>query len=107
VTDEPTLGEVMRRLEQVSRDMAAISTQLAEDRRTAETTFVRKDVYAAETFATGGRVKKLEDDNEAKEKESAAFRRQVLLMILGIAIPAIAGLLLTVNTILSNGGVSP
>lgn len=104
MADEPTLGEVLRRLEQVASELAKVTEQLRTDRVEAAATYVRKDVYIAETTSVTVRVGKLEDDNEAKEKDAAAFRRQLLFMILGIAIPAIGGLLLAINNFLSAGG---
>lgn len=104
MTAEPSLGEVFRRLEEVSRQLAALADQMAKDRVAAEVVFVRKDVYAAETLALTTRVTKVELDDETRDREAAAFRRQLFFIVLAIALPAIAGLLLAVNNFLAAGG---
>jgi hypothetical protein len=106
VADEPSLGEVLRRLDDVARQMTALALQMRDDRLEAAATFVRQDVYTANTIALTTRVTKIEADDEAKEKDAAAFRRQLLFIILAVAIPAIASLLLAVNNFLAAGGAS-
>lgn len=101
---EPTLGEVFRRLDEVSRQLAALADQMAKDRVAAEVVYVRKDVYGAETLALTTRVGKIEQDDEIRDRDAAAFRRQVFFIVLGSALPAIAGLLLAVNNFLAAGG---
>lgn len=104
MSDEPTLGEVFRRLDEVSRQLAALADQMAKDRVSAENVFVRKDVYNAESLSLDTRVRKIETDDEKRDDDAASFRRQVFFMLLGFAIPAIGGLLLAVNNYLAGAG---
>lgn len=103
---EPTLGEVLRRLDEVARQMTTLSLQLVEDRREAAATFVRRDVYEARTESLTRDVSDLKADADAKEKTAAETRRQFVFLVLGIAIPAILGLLLAVTNFLSTSGVT-
>lgn len=93
---EPTLGEVLRRLEDVARRLES-----------AEATYVRKDVYDARHNNVTRRVEQIETEMDAREKSAEAFRRQVLLLVIGLAIPAVVSLLLAVNNFLASGGATP
>lgn len=104
VNGEPSLGEVLRRLEDVSRQLASLASQMAEDRREAAVTFVRQDVYSSQQQGIERRVGDLERDVELKEKTAAETRRQFVFLCLGIAIPAILGLLLAINNFVNAGG---
>lgn len=103
----PESEEVVRRFEdavtRLSNEMAELSRQLREDRDKAANTFVRKDVYQAQTEGTSRRVDDLERGEESREREARDFRRQLILVVLAFSIPAIAGLLLSINTYLSGG----
>lgn len=104
MTAEPTLGEVFRRLDEVSRQLSSLADQMGKDRVAAEIVFVRKDVYAAETNSLTTRVTKIEAEDEARDRDAVAFRRQLMFLVLATALPAIAGLLLAVNNFLAAGG---
>lgn len=93
---EPTLGEVLRRLEDVARRLES-----------AEATYVRKDVYDARHNNVTRRLDAIERDQEDREKAAETFRRQVLLLVLGISIPAVLSLLLAINNFLASGGQTP
>lgn len=99
MTDEPTLGEAMRRLDSVTRQLEALAKSMAEDRRDFASTYVRYDVYTARHGHLESRVKDLETDAELKEKTAAETRRQFVFLVLSIAIPAIIGLLLGIASI--------
>lgn len=101
---EPTLGEVLRRLEEVVRQLTDISSQMKADRVEASNTYVRKDVYGAEYTSHERRLKDLEDENQTREKQAADTRRQFIFLVLSLAIPVIASLLLSVNQYLASGG---
>lgn len=103
MTVEPTLGEVLRRLEQVVTQLQDISNKMDKDRSDAALTYVRKDVYNAEAGAHERRIKDLEDENQAKEKTAADTRRQFIFLVLSLAIPVLASLLLSINQYLSSG----
>ncbi|HET6915886.1 MAG TPA: hypothetical protein VFH56_07320 [Acidimicrobiales bacterium] len=48
---EPTMGEVMRRLDEVARQMTELAREMKDDRAAAAATFVRQDVYIAQRHA--------------------------------------------------------
>lgn len=97
--DEPTLGEAMRRLDAVTKQLDDLARMLAEDRRSFASTYVPREVYEARHNSLDRRVTLLEADAEAKEKTAADTRRQFVFLVLGIAIPAVLGLLLGVASV--------
>lgn len=101
--DEPTAGELMRRMDAVSRQLETLAKQLAEDRRDFASTYVRYDVYEARHLSLDRRVTILETDAEAREQTADATRRQFVLMLLSIAIPAVGALLLSMFLFLGRG----
>lgn len=103
MTAEPTLGELLRRLEEVVKQLQDISSKMERDRSDAALTYVRKDVYGAEYTGHERRLKDLEDESAAREKTAADTRRQFIFLVLSLAIPVIASLLLSVNQYLSSG----
>lgn len=105
--DEPTLGEALRRLDAVSKHLDTLAAQMAEDRRDFASTYVRHDVYEARHLSLDRRVTILEADNEDREKTAAETRRQFMFLVLGIAIPAVAGFLLGLASLVSGGVPGP
>lgn len=84
---EPTLGEVLRRLDEVAKQMADMASQMREDRLQTAATYVRQDVYIAQRQADqavvadlNGEVRSVKDERKADQ----ASRRQIWLS-LGIA----------------------
>lgn len=68
-----------------------------------EKDYVRKDVYEAKYSSAIQRVEDLEKANEQRERDAVNTRRQLLMLVAGIAIPAILGLLLSLYSILPSG----
>lgn len=99
MADEPTLGEALRRLDAVTDEVKALARALAEDRRSFATTYVPRELYEARHRHLEGRVIDLERGEEERDKTAADTRRQFLFLVLGIAIPAVIGLLLGVASI--------
>ena len=93
MADEPTIGEAMRRLDTVSKQMETLARQLAEDRRDFASTYVRHDLYEARHLSLDRRVTLLEAGDEAREKDEADTRRQLMFIVLAVALTAVAGLL--------------
>lgn len=107
---EPTTAEVMRRLDEVSRQLVDVVQQIREDRRISAETFVRKDVYQPLHEALGGRVKNLEGeldrrdaDQVQRDRDQAAFRRQMTVAVITVALGALATLLVSLVN-LTHGG---
>lgn len=82
--NEPTMGEVLRRLDEVSRQLLDLAGQMRDDRDKAAATFVRQDVYQAQRIADQAVVADLHGDirsiNKSRESD-AGFRRQVWVTI--------------------------
>jgi CHASE3 domain sensor protein len=104
MTDEPTLGEAMRRLDAVTRQLEALAKTLAEDRRDFASTYVRFDVYEARHKNLDRRVGLMELAAEEKERADAAWRRQLQFIILGAVLAAILSLI--VSVVLASGGLT-
>lgn len=111
--NEPTLGEVLRRLDDVVKQLGDISREIKEDRAVAAGTYVRQDVYMAERAAQSAVVADLHGDIQAAKVELRAdvkalkdqrqaevnARRQVWLAIGGVAVTsliAIAALIVNI-----------
>jgi hypothetical protein len=103
VTDEPTIGEAMRRLDAVSKQMETLARQLAEDRRDFASTYVRHDLYEARHLSLDRRVTLIEASDEDRERDEAEKRRQFTFIVLGVALTAVAGLLVSLVNLLANG----
>lgn len=111
-SDEPTLGEVIRRLDAVSTQMNTLAKQMAEDRRDFASTYVRYDLYQTrhefvngKVDAVSAKVDALRDDFDAKDKTAADTRRQLMFIVLATALPACAGFLLSLLMFIARGGV--
>jgi ABC-type nitrate/sulfonate/bicarbonate transport system ATPase subunit len=102
MADEPTIGEAMRRLDAVSKQMETLARQLAEDRRDFASTYVRHDLYEARHLSLDRRVTIVENNEEERERDEAEKRRQFTFIVLGVALTSVAGLLMgLVNLALS------
>lgn len=108
--EPPNLGEVLRRLDDVSRQLQALTNELKNDRKEAAELYVRRDVYEEARRFDAAVVHDLNGDVVAAKKETAreieamkndrkadvAARRQVwlalgamALTLLGIIVTAI------------------
>ena len=104
MTDEPTLGEAMRRLDAVTRQLEALADTLAADRRDFASTYVRYDLYEARHKNLDRRVGLIELAAEEKERTDNASRRQLQFIILAAVLAAF--LSLVVSIVLASGGVT-
>lgn len=110
--DEPTLGEIMRRLDEVARQMTVLAAQMTRDREAAAATYVPRELYNARhdhvnmrIDALRGDVRNLEEEADARERTAAETRRQFMFLVLSIAIPAVGGLLLSMFLLVARGGM--
>ncbi|HET7303639.1 MAG TPA: hypothetical protein VFJ12_03685 [Segeticoccus sp.] len=104
--DEPTLGEVMRRLDETSRQLADLAGQMREDRNHAAATYVRQDVYVAQRQADHAVVADLQTDiasvrSEARHTEDK--RSANVKWAIGIGL-SLAALIVTVLALVLQGG---
>lgn len=105
--NEPTLGEVLRRLDEVSRQLIDIVREIKEDRVDAAKTYVRQDVYIAERQASNAVVADLHGDIQSVKgelgreirgikddrKSDLGWRRQMWLAIGGLAVTTLIGII--------------
>jgi hypothetical protein len=117
-TDEPTTGEVLRRLDEVSRQLLDLAGQLREDRDKAAATFVRQDVYQAQRVADSAVVADLHGDiravdsrtTERMDKIETAHatdvdkRRQMWLAIGGMALAFVSATAALIVQIVQGAG---
>lgn len=87
MADDVTTGEIVRRLDDITRRLAEIAASLAEDRRHNTETFVRKDVFEN---GVQRRVQELEDDRDKQQDRnrqlSIALISGAVLLLLSFAI---------------------
>lgn len=113
--DEPTIGEVLRRIDALTAQVADLVREIKDDRAEAAATYVRRDVYMAERQAQNAVVSDLQSDiatvktdlgREIKgvkddRRTDNDKRRQMWLAIGGLAITSligIAGLVVNLTT---------
>lgn len=104
MTTEPTLGEVLRRLDEVSRQLVDLTREIKEDRVTAAATFVRQDVYLAQRQADQavmadlhGEVATVRDDR----RKDQDVQRQRNLTLAALAITSLVSIALGIANILA------
>lgn len=99
MTDEPTLGEVVRRLDQVTSQLAGIAERLERRETYIEENFVRRSVWHEARKADQAMAANLAQDIGAlqeTDKTDAAWRRQVMLTLAAVAIASIVSIALAV-----------
>lgn len=109
--DEPTLGEALRRLDDVSKKLDGLAQQLSDDRRDFATTYVPRELYETRHMHLHDRIKAVterldsqEREQEERDRSAAAFRRQLLLIVLAPAVPALGAFLLSLFILLADQG---
>jgi hypothetical protein len=94
------MGELMRRVEELVRQITDVSNKMREDRIHAEATFVRRDVYDANRAAEDRRnieaSKDVDDLNRHREAD-AQWRRQIMLAIAVLAITTLVTVAIAVS----------
>lgn len=106
MADDVTMGEVVRRLDSITAQLATIIAGQAEDRRHNTETFVRKDVMDSKFESIGQRFTEVEKDVEDGKKALANQQdrnRQLVFAIIGVAVPALISIILAL--VGAQGGV--
>lgn len=89
MTDGPTLGEVIRRLDETSRRLDDVSRRVDAQSERMEARYVAKGEYEAHREADARRFQEIEDDLA----DAKAFKRQVgagvLIAVLGFVAQAV------------------
>lgn len=100
MSDEPTTGEIVRRLDALTATIGELVSELKADRAEAAKTYLRKDVYLAERQAANAVVSDLQSDIvankatadarfdklEEQRRDDAASRRQLWLALAAMSI---------------------
>jgi hypothetical protein len=109
-TSEPTMGEILRRLDEVSRQMIDLAREMKDDRSAAAATYVRQDVYFAQRQAMESMIADLHGDVKQTEtnlgreiaiikddrKSDVNFRRQVWLTMGALAITTLVTIVIAI-----------
>ena len=101
---EPTLGEVMRRLDEVAKQLGRMANEMREDRQQNAATFVRQDVYIAQRHADQAVVADLHGDIRTvkdERKQDQASRRQIWLSLGIAALSTVTAIALAVVNLLA------
>lgn len=91
--DQVTLGEVARRLEDVSTQIVRLAEEIRSDRLLLAQTYVARETYSANREADDLRFKALEGHNTNQD----AFRRQVLAGLVLLFFSTIAAIVLALS----------
>lgn len=92
--DEPTLGELIRRLADITAQLGGISNQLRTD-------FVRKETYEAHRDLTHAHLKEARDDITELKNQRATDQNWRRSMSLTTAIAGVGWLLTIVGLVLA------
>jgi hypothetical protein len=102
--NDPTMGEILRRLDDVVGQVASIAGRLHEDRLRAETTYVRLDVYNADRRGedrANAEIQRDLDDLKRHNDTDAQWRRQMLLAFAVLAITSLVTIALAISNYLA------
>lgn len=106
MTAEPTPHEIMRRLDEVARQMSDLTAQIRELNQAAAATYVRQDVYLAQRQAEQAVVADLHGDLEAVRSDlrnTEDKRRTNVRWAVGVSL-SVAGLVITMLALVLNQG---
>ena len=87
--------------------MTALATEMKAERADSAKTYVRKDVYAEAHASLRGDITDLQGDEKIRDQRAADTRRQLLVGLALLAIPALFSLVLAINNYLASGGATP
>ena len=99
MADEPTLGEVIRRLDAITAQLTEVVREIKDEREKNAATFVRQDVYVAQRQADAAVVADLHSEiRGVKEdrKRDVDWKRQQNLALAGLAITTLVSIALAV-----------
>ena len=97
---EPTLGEVMRRLDEVASRVDRTASQLQTDRDRADMRYVPRGEWVEGRKADQGLIKDVAKDVD----DMVSNRRQITLLALGAAFSGFAALAVAVVMLILSGG---
>lgn len=103
--EPPTLGEVLRRLEQIAMQLANIANEMKHDRADNAKTYLRQDLYLAQRQADAAVVADLNGDiqglkgDRVKDQQQ---RRQMNMWLAGLSVTVLLGIASIVVSIILN-----
>lgn len=103
---QPTMGELYRLLQAVQTSIDRMESNARADRDNAARTFVRQDVLGPTLTAVSQRITEVEKDVEDTKRDVAGQKdrnRQMVLALIGVAIPALISIILAIVGV--QGGV--
>lgn len=104
--EPPTLGEVMRRLDNIVTELGKIASEMKQDRLDAAKTYVRQDLYVAQRQSDQAVTADVHADIQALKAERARDqqqRRQMNMWLAGLTVTVLLGIASIVVSILLNG----
>jgi hypothetical protein len=102
--DDPTLGEILRRLDDLSRQLIDLTREIKEDRTTSAATYVRQDVYLAQRHADAAVLADIHGDIAAvreERKKDNDWRRQLNLALASLTITVLVSISLAIVNIVA------
>lgn len=112
MTDDRTMGEVVRQLEQISQQQRDILSEIRSDRETYHRTFVPRETYEARHEALRrelhSSVKEVSDDvteiKQARIKDADRWKQAMFTLGIAIVLLLIQGALTVSNFMARTGG---
>jgi hypothetical protein len=104
MTEEPTLGEILRRLDDVSRQLIDLTREIKDDRAATAATYVRQDVYLAQRLADQSVVADLHGDIRTvkdERKKDNDWKRQQNLTLAGLTVTVLVSIALAIVNIVA------
>lgn len=104
--EPPTLGEVMRRLDNIVSQLGTIASEMKQDRLDAAKTYVRQDLYLAQRQADQAISADLHSDIQSIKSDRAKDqqqRRQMNMWVAGLTVTVLLAIAGMVVQILMNG----
>lgn len=98
------MGEVLRRVDDLVRQITDVASKMREDRAHAEQTFVRRDVYESDRRATAIHEVEAQKDVDELQRHREAdlnWRRQASLAYALLAITTLVTIALAVSNYLA------
>ncbi len=98
---QPTIGELMRRMDDLVRQIERLATAINEDRQAAIMRFVTKEVYDVRHEELARRVTDLETENTTRERAADGRKWQFIFIAITLTVPVIVNLLFSINQFMS------
>lgn len=101
---EPTMSEVVRRLDDLRLQIIDTVAKMRDDKRHADDTFVRRDVYESDRRAIAIQAVEAQKDVDelSRHREAdAQWRRQIMLAVAVLAITSLVTVAIAISNYLA------